>query len=166
MKFSSVLQLPPYTLSYFSQLLRGLSLSKIFVEFLSDLYITLCFGKIFKVMVLKVLENAFVIQNIESIHFYSCPQATLPQVLIITPRQKEINHFTQAAFFENLSPFRRKGVGEGNYGVKKITKIKLVKVLATSFLKSHRLGTLYLFGFCFVVPYLDSSMLKCEGSLT
>ena len=47
----------------------GLSLSKRFVEFLSNLYVTLCFGKIFKFMVLRLLENAFVIQNIEYIHF-------------------------------------------------------------------------------------------------
>ena len=38
---------------------------------------TACFGKIFKFMVLRLLENAFVIQNIESIHSYSCPKAIL-----------------------------------------------------------------------------------------
>ena len=29
-------------------------------------------------MVLRLLENVFVTENIESIHFYSCPQAKLP----------------------------------------------------------------------------------------
>ena len=75
----------------------------------------------------------------------------LPQVFIITPRLKEINHSPQAAFFENLSPSRNGGRAE-NYGAEKMTKIKLVRVLATIFVKSYHLYNLHFFGFCFAVP--------------
>ena len=57
--------------------LRSLSLSKIFVEFLSNLYISPSFGKIFQFMVLRLLEKVFATQTIESINFFSCPQAKL-----------------------------------------------------------------------------------------
>ena len=36
-------------------------------------------------MVLRLLTNTFVSQKIESVHFYSCPQAKLAQVFIINP---------------------------------------------------------------------------------
>ena len=36
--------------------------------------------------------------------------------------------------------------------LKKVTKIKLVRVLAKSFDKSHHLDALHIFGYCFVVP--------------
>ena len=76
----------------------------------------------------RLLENAFVSQKKEftheSTHFYSWHQATLSQVLIITREQKEITHFLQAAFFENISP-SRKG-GRRNYErAEKMTKLNL-----------------------------------------
>ena len=59
---------------------------RIFVEFFSNLYIPLLLGKIFKFMVFRSLENAFLSQKIGSIHCYWCPPSkTFPQVLIITP---------------------------------------------------------------------------------
>ena len=36
--------------------------------------------------------------------------------------------------------------------LKKVTKIKLVRVLVKSFDKSHHLDALHIFGYCFVVP--------------
>ena len=53
---------------------------------------------------------------IESGHFYSCssPFKTLPQVLVITPRQKEICHSLRQHFFENMFP-RTAESGGGNY---------------------------------------------------
>ena len=44
---------------------------------------------------------------IESRHFYSSTPSALkilPQVLIITHRQREITHFPRQHFFENLLP--------------------------------------------------------------
>ena len=64
-------------------------------------------------------------------HFCSCLQGkTLLQVLITT---------TQT---------------EGNYSekAKKVTKIKLVRLLATSFDKSHHLCTLHIFACYFALP--------------
>ena len=49
-------------------------------------------------------------------------------------------------------PPSRKGEGKENYGDEKMTEVKLVRVLATSFVKFHHLFTLHFFGFCFVVP--------------
>ena len=99
-------------------------------------------------MVLKLLENAFLIQNIESIHFYSYPQVRLlpgsyhhpPPV---PPKQREITHFSQAAFFENLFPSQHKGGGGGNYGAEQMIKVK-ISVLAMSSLYP----SLFWFLFC------------------
>ena len=71
---------------------------------------------------------------------------------IITPRQKEITRLPQAEFFENLFPPGRKGGREGNHRAEEITKIELMRVLATSFVKSHHLCTLHFSGFYFVAP--------------
>ena len=50
------------------------------------------------------------------------------------PRQKEITHFLRTEFSE------------------KMTKIKLARVLVTTFDKFNHLCNLYIVGFCFVVP--------------
>ena len=61
-------------------------------------------------MVLRLLENAFVTQKkTKSIHFYSCPQATLPQAFI-TIFQAEGNY---------SFPQGRKGGCKGHYGAEK-----------------------------------------------
>ena len=75
-----------------------------------------------------------------------------------SPRQKEITHFPQEAFFENLlSP----PAETGDYKrAEKITKIKHVRLLFSSFDISHHLCI-----FPFLV-YVGSSMLEWEGSLT
>ena len=79
--------------------LRSLSLSKIFVEFLSNLYISASFGKIFKFMALRLLENAFATQTIESIHFYSCPQAKLLPFSYHHPQAEGNYPFTAGRIF-------------------------------------------------------------------
>ena len=56
---------------------KVLSLSRIFVEFISDLYILPWLGENFKFMVFVLLENAQVSEKIELRHFYSCRQAKL-----------------------------------------------------------------------------------------
>ena len=61
-----------------------------------------------------------------------------------------------------FSPSRK---GE-DYGAEKMTKVKLVRVLVTSFDKFHHLCNLHIFGLCFVLLHnLDSSILKNEDSL-
>ena len=48
-----------------------------FLNFFSNLYITPWLRKNFKFMVLRLLENAFVSQKIESVHFYFIPYANI-----------------------------------------------------------------------------------------
>ena len=112
-------------LSYFSGFLWGLSLSRIFDEFvLKHVYPTMI-GKIFKFMVLRLLDNVFVSEKIKSINFYSCPQAKLSARFSSSPpRQKEITHFPKAAFCENLFSRSRKGRG-GHCGTEKRPKLNL-----------------------------------------
>ena len=96
-----------YILSDFYGQVRTLSSSRIFVDFsLKHVYITPWLGKIFKWMVFRLPENAFVSQKIESrqvTHAPSCnspPPPPHPHVLlIITPMQREITHSPHAVFF-------------------------------------------------------------------
>ena len=132
-----------------------------FLNFLLKLYIPPWLRKSFKFIVLRLLENTFVSQKIESVHFYSCSQAKLcPRFLSSTPGRRKLpippeQRFLQISFFP-----QQKGVGWAggriwggeDYGVEKITKIKPTRVLVTSFDKFHHLCNLYIFGFCFVVP--------------
>ena len=48
-----------------------------FFNFFLNLYVPPCLRESFKFMVLRLLANIFVSQTIESLHFYSCPQAKL-----------------------------------------------------------------------------------------
>ena len=77
----------------------------------------------FQIYSVKITANTFVGKNIESVHFYSCPQAKLsPRFLSLFPRQTGIAHSSRTAFFEDIFS-EMKGDREG-YGVQKITKIK------------------------------------------
>ena len=97
-------------------------------------------------MLRRLLENTLVSQKIESILVTHVSKQTLPQVLIITPKLKEITHFPQTAFFENLFPLPLRGV---NCGAEKLPSLQ--PSYFWYLLRCHN---------------LDSSMLKCEGSLT
>ena len=113
-------------------------------------------------MVSRLLENTFVNQKIESVPFCSCPQARLSpgsyhhsrRKLPISPEQ----HFLKICF----SPAER---GK-NYGAEKMTKIKLARVLVTSFDKFHLFCNLNILISVLLCHNLDLSMLEYEGSLT
>ena len=94
----------------------------------------------------RLLENTFASQKFESILVTHVPNQTLRQVLIITLKLKEITHFPQIAFFENLFPLPLQGV---NYEAEKLPSLQPSYFWCA--LQCHN---------------LDSSMLKCEGSLT
>ena len=104
-------------------------------------------------MMLRLLENAFVTQNIASIHFYSCDQVKLlPGSYHHFPGSRKIPVSSKQQFLKIHSQ-NRKWRGEGNHGAKEMTKINLVRVLAKSFVKSHHLCTLHVFLLSFfVVP--------------
>ena len=63
-----------------------------FLIFFSNLYIAPWLQKIFKFMVLRLLENAFVSQKIESVHFYLCPQAKISPRFLSLPIQAGGNY--------------------------------------------------------------------------
>ena len=57
----------------------------------------------FQIYRVKITANAFVIQKIESAHFYSFPQAKLSlRFLSLSPRQTGIAHPSQTAFSEDI----------------------------------------------------------------
>ena len=63
-----------------------------FLIFFSNLYVAPWLRKIFKFMVLRSLENAFVNQKIESVHFYFCPQAKISPKFLSLPIQARGNY--------------------------------------------------------------------------
>ena len=57
----------------------------------------------FQMYSVKTTANAFVGQKIESVQFYSCPQAKLPpRFLFISPRQTRIAPSSRTTFSEDL----------------------------------------------------------------
>ena len=115
------------------------------LSFFSKPYLTII-GKILKFILFRLLENAFVSQKIESIHFYSWPPPPLPAKL----STRFLSYYNSPR--QNFLKIVR-GKGGGNYErCEEVTKIKLLRVLVTSFDKSHHLFTLYIFGYCFAVP--------------
>ena len=68
---------------------KGFISSESSLNFFLNLYIPPWLRKSFIFIVLRLLENIFVSQKIESVHFYSCsPSKTLPQVFTIIPQAK------------------------------------------------------------------------------
>ena len=104
------------------------------------LYIPPWLRKSFKFIVLRLL----VIQKIESVHFCSCSQATLPQVFIIIPLAERNYPFSGDVFSSART------MGGEDYGVEKITKIKTMRVSVTSFDEFHHLLHFW-FMYCCVI---------------
>ena len=100
-------------------------------------------------MVFRLLENAFVSQKIESVHFYLYPQAKISPKFLLLPLQAGGNFpFPPRNVFCIFFSVER----EEDCGVEKMTKIKLARVLVTSFDKFHHLSNHNNFGFYSVVP--------------
>ena len=118
---------------------KGFFFPEYFLKLFSNLYIPPWLRKNFKFMVVRLLENTFLSQKTESVHFHSCPQVKLlPGCYHHHSKQKEFTHFPRE---------RRE-----DYGAEKMTKIKLARVLVTSFDEFHHFCNLYIFGFRFAVP--------------
>ena len=113
---------------------KGVYLSRIFLDFfLKSVYPNMVV-KSFKCLVLRLLETKFLLMSLRK----SLPQA-------------EGNYQFPANRVFWKSVFHPAQRGEG-YGAEKTTKVKLMRVLVTSFDKFHHLYNLYtFFGFCFVV---------------
>ena len=88
-----------------------------FLNFFSNLYIPPWLGKSFKFMVLRLMENTFVTQNIESVHFYLWPltkfSLRFPLLHPPPPARRKLLP-PQTKFSENLF-FRQQKVGK-DYG--------------------------------------------------
>ena len=65
-----------YQLSNLYRLLRPF-LSRVFLEFSPNLVYSAMVAEKFQIYSVKITANTFVNQKIESVHFYSCPQAKL-----------------------------------------------------------------------------------------
>ena len=77
------------------------------LNFFSDLYVPIWLGKIFKFMVLRLLENAFVSQNLNLFIFTHTPKQNSPlgsHHHSLPSSQKETTHFSRQRFFQNLFP--------------------------------------------------------------
>ena len=87
-----------YRLSYLYGHLRAF-LSRVFLElFPKPVYSTMV-TKEFKIYSVKITANTFVNQKIESVHFYSCPQANLsPKFLSLSPKKTGIAHSFRTTF--------------------------------------------------------------------
>ena len=65
---------------------KGFVSPESFLNFFLNLYIPALLRKSFKFMLLRLLANIFVSQKIESVHFYSSPQAKLSPRFFSLPR--------------------------------------------------------------------------------
>ena len=107
--------------------------------------------KIFKFMVLRLLEHTFVSQKTEPFHFCLFPQ--------LSPRQKEITHFTRTAFSGDLFfPRQRRG---RIIELKKWSKLNLRGYWSQVLINSTFFATCTFLVSILLCHNLDSSMLKC-----
>ena len=97
-------------------------------------------------MVVRLLEDTFVSQKIESAHDPN--QNFPPGFYHHHSRQKKITHYSQRKFSVNLFFSSRELV---DCGAKNMPKIKLSRVLVIGFDKFYHLQLLY-FWFLFFVP--------------
>ena len=114
-----------------------------FFIFFSNLYIPARLKKkkkCLKFMVLRLLENRFASQRTESVYFYWYPQAKHSPRFLSSLLQVEVNYSSppNKVFWKSIFP---RSDGE-DYGAENITKIKLSKMLVTSFDIFHHLQPL------------------------
>ena len=88
---------------------RGFSL-RVFLEFSPKFVYSTMVAEKLQVYSAKITANTFANQKIESVHFYSCPQAKLsPRFLSLSSRQTGIAHSSWTAFFEDIFPEEKEG---------------------------------------------------------
>ena len=121
-----------------------------FLNFFPNQCIPSWLKKNYKFIMLSMMENTFVSQKIEFVHLYPCLKAKIPPqiLIIITLSRRKSLISTKTTFFENL--FFTSRTWE-DYGAAKMTKIKLARVLVTSFNKFYHFCKLYIIRFCFFV---------------
>ena len=116
---------------------KGFISPEYFLNFFSNLYIPPLLQKSFKFPVLWLLEDTFLLMPLSK---------TLPQ------EEGNYPFPTNRVFWKFV--FHPAERGE-DYGAEKMTKVKLARVLVTSFDKFHHLCNFYIFGFsCWSVKVL------------
>ena len=129
---------------FFYGLLRGLSLQNIsWIFFLKPVYPTVI-AKKFQIHGVKITGKYICESKNECVYFYTCPQAKLFPRFLSSPLQAEGNYpFPQNnVFWKSIFSSKK------HYGTEKITKIKLVRVLVTSFNKFTVFATFSWFLIC------------------
>ena len=116
--------------------------------FFSDISLSSWLQKTLKFIVLRLLENGFVSQIIESVHFYSCPKAKLSPIFLSLLLQARRSYPFPPNNIFGIFPQQKRG----RLSSWKMTKIKLARILVTSFDKFLHFCNLYIFGFYLVVP--------------
>ena len=86
------------------------------LSFLSNVYIPPWLGKVLKLMTFILLKNAFMSHKLNiNIFTHASHQTKLfPKFLLLSPREREIRLYPQAAIFRNSISSAGKGRG-GNY---------------------------------------------------
>ena len=136
------------------------------LNFFSNLFTPPWFRKSFKFMVLRLLENIFVSQKLNLFIFFSCPQAKFFPKFLSSPLQTEWNYsfFPNSVFWKSIFP-QQKGEAKILWSWKKWPKLNL-RGNWSQVLNSTILATFRFLVSVLLWHNLDSSMLKCEGSLT
>ena len=106
---------------------------RIFLELFPKAVYSTTVAERFQIYSVKISANTSLRQKVESVHFYSCPQAKVSRwFLSFSSRQTEIAHSSRTAVFEYIFSWGEEGVermGEGvegraeDYGAKTITEI-------------------------------------------
>ena len=79
----------------------------------------------FQISSVKITANTFVSQKIESVQFYSYPQAKLPPMFLsLSLGRRELPIPPEQHFLKIFFPEQKEGAGGvEDYGVEKITKV-------------------------------------------
>ena len=122
--------------------------------FFKPVYLSPWLMKSFEFTVLRLLENTFVSQKIESVHFYSCTQAKLSSRFLSSQIHAELTYLfpPNHDFWKSI--------------LTKWPKLNLQGYWSQVLINSTIFATFTFLVSVLLCHNLDSSLLKCEGSLT
>ena len=125
---------------------KGFISPECFLNYFPNLYISPWLQICFKFMMLRLMENKFLRQKIESVHFSSWPQAKLSSRFLSPPNQTEGNYPfpPNKVFWKSISPAERGRTMELKIWPKLNLQWYLSQVLINSTICSFNI-----FGFCF-----------------
>ena len=150
---------------------KGFISPETFLNFFLNLYIPSWLRKSFKFMV--KITGKYICESKKWICSFLLvpPNKPLPQVLIITPRQRETTYSSRTVFSEDLFFPQQKVDVSGGRGEERIMELKkLPKLNLRGYCSQVLVNSTVFANFTFLVfvlcHNLASVMLKCEGPLT